>query len=397
MSGSIFDMDSIDLYSVESFSSGHPHDLYAWLRENDPVHRHEEPDGPGFWAVTRWEDIRRVNRDDEHFSHWPVSMIEDFMETPHKSMVNLDGSLHAQVRRVAAPVFMPGAVRKRMDRFTDAAETIIEEIRPRGGCDLAVDVAGKMASYITADVLRIPRSDAIQLYEHVEVGLGGGGAYTIEDRKAASDALIAYGAEMYEERRANPGDDVCSRLAACEINGESMSLEDFSAHMTLLIVGAGDTTRHLIGGGMQALFDFPDQRELLVNNFEAYLPGAIEEMLRWVTPVVYNRRTVIKETELRGKILQVGDKVCVYYGAGNRDPEVFMEPNRFDIARSPNTHLSFSGQGRHFCLGAHVARAEANAMVSSLFQAFPDIRPDGPMEWTKSNFVMGPAHLPVIW
>jgi cytochrome P450 len=323
-------------------------------------------------------------------------MIEDFMETEHKSMVNIDAPLHTQIRRVAVPGFMPGAVRKQMERFIDAAETIVEEIRPLGGCDLAVDVAGKIASYVTADVLRIPRQDAVELYEHIEIGLGGG-AYTQEERQAATQALITYAVNLWQDRRTNPGDDICSKLATCEINGKPLSLEDFSANITLLIVGAGDTTRNLIGGGMQALFDFPEQRELLVSDLEGRMPGAVEEMLRWVTPVVYNRRTVIKETELAGKTLRVGDKVCVYYGAGNRDPEVFEEPDRFDITRSPNPHLAFSGQGRHFCLGAHVARAEASAMISALFQAFPDIRPDGPMEWTRSNFVMGPAHLPVTW
>jgi cytochrome P450 len=390
------DIDTVDLYSVDAFAQGHPFETYAWLRENDPVHWHEEPTGPGFWAVTRWSDICLVNKDNDHFSHWPVSMIEDFMETEHKSMVNLDPPLHTRIRRATVPGFLPGAVRERMPRFVDAAEAIIEEIRPAGGCDLAVDVAGKIAAYVTADVLRIPRADAVRLYDHIEVGLGGG-AYSEQERQSATEELVGYSLGVWEQRRANPGDDVCSQLATCEIDGKPLSPEDFCANMTLLLVGAGDTTRHLIGGGMLAFFEHPGQRELLTGNLEARMPAAVEEMLRWVTPVIYNRRTVREEMELAGKTLKVDDKVCVYYGAGNRDPDKFRDPGRFDITRTPNPHLAFSGQGRHFCLGAHVARAEAAAMIGALFQAFPGIRPDGDMEWTRSNFVMGPAHLPVTW
>jgi cytochrome P450 len=390
------DTKSIDLYSVDSFANGHPSELYAWLRDNDPVHWHEEPDGPGFWAVTRWADIRFVNTHEEFFSHWPVSMIEDFMETEHKSMVNIDPPLHTEVRKATIPGFLPGAVRDRMPRFIDAADAVVEEVRTLGRCDLVVDVAGKIAAYVTADVLRIPREDAVELYEHIEVGLGGG-AFTPEERQAATDALVAYSVGIWEDRRAKPGDDVCSQLANCVIDGEAMSLEDFCANMTLLIVGAGDTTRHLIAGGMQALFENRDQRELLVSDLDGKMPAAVEEMLRWVTPVVYNRRNAKHDVELGGKTIKAGDKVCVYYGAGNRDPEAFTNPESFDIMRSPNHQLSFSGQGQHFCLGAHVARAEASAMIKALFEAFPEIRLDGEVEWERSNFVMGPAKLPVTW
>ncbi|CAJ61705.1 MULTISPECIES: cytochrome P450 [Frankia] len=392
----IVETESIDLYSLASFEHGHPHALYARLREHDPVHWNDEPNGPGFWAVTRWEDIRAVNRDDENFSHWPVSMIEDFMETEDKSMVNLDPPLHTVIRRAVVPGFMPSAVRRRMTRFVDAAEAIVDEIRPAGGCDLAVDVAGKIAAYVTADVLRIPREDAVRLYEYIEIGLGGG-AYTEQERQGATEALIRYSIQVWEDRRAHPGDDVCSMLAACEVDGAPMSLENFSANMTLLIVGAGDTTRHLIGGGLHALFTHPDQRELLQADLDGRMPAAVEEMLRWVTPVVYNRRTALRDVEIGGRSISAGDKVCVYYGAGNRDPREFADPERFDITRSPNRHLAFSGLGQHFCLGAHVARAEAIAMITTLLRAFPGIHPAGEMEWTRSNFVMGPAHLPVTW
>lgn len=387
----------IDVLSSETFLNGHPWHLYEWLRDNDPVHWHDEPGGPGFWMVTRWKDIRWVNNHEEYYSHAPTSILEgEGIVQEFSSMVNLDPPAHTAVRKLAIPAFLPGAVRDRFPSFVTAARDIIEEVRPDGQCDLAVQVAGRMASYVTGDLLGIPRDKAVQLYDFVEIGLGGG-THTLEERQAALDELMSYSAEVWEDRRRTPTDDVSSQIANGQNGMPGLDLPEFCSNLALLIVGAGDTTRHLIGGGMLALFEHPDQRKILEADIEGTMATAVEEMLRYVTPVIYNRRSVLKDHELGGKEIKAGDKVVNYYGAGNRDPREFENAEGFDVRRSPNSHVAFSGQGAHFCLGAHVARAEANAMFRVLLTELPDIHQTGEVAWAESNQVMGPAHFPVAF
>jgi cytochrome P450 len=387
----------VDFLSAATFSQGHPWALYEWLRDDDPVHWHEEPDGPGFWVISRWEDIRWVNAHDDYFSHAPTSILEGagiVQDSP--AMVNVDAPLHTIVRKMAIADFLPGAIRERLPSFEVAARDIITEVRPRGECDLAVDVAGRMASYVTADMLGIPRDDAVRLYDDVEIGLGGG-THSLAEREAATERLMSYGVGVYEDRLRHPGTDVCSHLVRGPAGEPRLGPEEFLSNFALLVVGAGDTTRHLIGGGMLALFERPDQRALLTADLDRLLPTAVEEMLRFVTPVIYNRRQTIKAVELRGRQIGEGDKVVVYYGAGNRDPRQFSEPDLLDLRRSPNNHVAFSGRGAHFCLGAHVARAEGVAMFKALLRELPTIHQSGEVEWALSNQVMGPAHLPVAF
>jgi cytochrome P450 len=384
----------VDLLSVATFERGHPFDVYTRLREEDPVHWHEEPGGSGFWALTRWADIRFVNTRVDLFAHAPSSLVEDAMTEAHPSLVVLDPPQHTELRKHLIPDFLPAAVRARVPSFRLAAEEIVEEARAAATCDLVVDVAGRMASYVTADLLGIPRPDAVRLYQFVEVGLAGG-QHTSEERLEARQALRDYAVGVWNESKAHPGENVATKLANSTVDGSPIELEEFCANFALLVVGAGDTTRHLIAGGMLALLEHPGQLAYLRVDLEERLPCAVEEMLRWVTPVIYNRRMVKKAVTIGGQSIRVGDKVIVYNGAGNRDPNVFADPDTFDVARRPNPHIAFSGQGAHFCLGAHVARAEAIAMFSVLLRETPSMRLVDEVSYEKSNMVMGPAHMPV--
>jgi cytochrome P450 len=385
----------IDFLSAETFANGHPHDLYGWLRQNDPVHWHDEPGRSGFWAIMRHADARYVNVHHDLFSHAPSSQLEDDGEVMiGRSMVNQDPPRQTRVRTVTVPEFLPGAVREGMGRMRHLAAQLIDEVIERGECDLVVDVAGEMAGYVMADLLQIPLEDCRVFYHHLEIALAGPDVHPMEEIIAAMRVIDDYGRGLLVERRANPGTDILSRLATEQIDGELLSDDDWNANFSLLVAGAGDTTRHLIGGGLFALFENPDQREILADDLRGVMPTAVEEMLRWVTPVVYNRRMAIADCEVGGQAIKAGDKVACYYGSANRDESVFQDPFRFDVRRTPNQHMAFSGVGAHFCLGAHIARAEATAVLEQIFERMPDVAQAGPESYDRSNFVSGLEHLP---
>jgi cytochrome P450 len=387
---------TIDLLSASTFVNGHPHELFAWMRENDPVHWHPEPERSGFWAVVKHADIRFVNMRDDLFSHAPSSMLEDDGEYMEGApMVNVDPPRHTLIRKAALKEFLPRAVRERLPALQDIAAVLVDEVIEAGSCDLVVDLAGKMASDVTANLLEIPREDAMALYHDIEITLAGLDVHGMDELVAAVGRLDAYGRTVMEARRANPGDDLLSRLANEPIGEAPLTDADFLANFMLMVAGAGDTTRHLIAGGMLALFENPDQRQILTSNQDKLLPIAVEEMLRWVTPVVYNRRMAKVDCSIGDAAIKAGDKLAVYYASGNRDADVFDAPNTFDVTRSPNPHVAFSGVGAHFCLGAHLARAEATAMLSEILTRLPDIEQTEPVEIDPSTFVSGPRRLMV--
>jgi cytochrome P450 len=386
--------EPVDLLSVATFVGGHPWDLYARLREEDPVHWHQEPAGPGFWALFKWADIRFVNTSGDLFAHSPSSLVEEAMTEAHPSLVVLDPPEHTQLRKHLIPDFLPGAIRARVPAFRQAAEDVFTEAKAQRDCDLVVDVAGRMASYVAADLLGIPRPDAVELYKFVEIGLAGG-QRSSDERLAARQSLRDYARGVWEDRKVHPREDVSTRLLNAVVGDARIGPEEFCANFALLVVGAGDTTRHLIAGGMLALLEHPEQLAYLGADPDGRLPCAVEEMLRWVTPTMYNRRMATQDLVIRGHDIRAGDKVIVYNGSGNRDPDAFTNPDALDVTRRPNPHLAFSGQGAHFCLGAHVARAEAIAMMDVLIRCAPGMRVTGEVTYEKSNMVMGPEHMPV--
>ena len=390
----------IDLLDPGSFANGQPHDAFRWLREHDPVHWHTEPDGPGFFAVTRYEDVRTVGRDPERFSSVPTIMIADpvpgmnFEIDGHQMMLMMDPPKHTQYRRLISNEFTPRGARELGPRVRELAGQIVDAVIERGECDLVEDIAGELPSYVIAELLGIPLEDGRKLYRLTETIHSAPETLPPGAGAAAVMEMFQYASGVIAEKRARPADDLSTKILNAEVDGRRFDDLDFMLFFMLLVDAGGDTTRNLVAGGMLALFEHPNERRKLQTSLDALLPSAVEEMLRWVSPVIYMRRTATCDTELAGTKVAKGQKVVLYYGAANRDPSVFAEPERFDIARAPNPQIAFGG-GQHFCLGAHIARIEIEAMLREILTRLPDIEPTGPAVWLPSTFISGPRSLPV--
>ena len=389
---------AIDLLDTAAFAGSQPHDQFRWLREHEPVHRHADPHGPDFWVVTRHADVIAVEEDYETFSSEPTIMIPDPSEElgmgDHKMMISADPPLHTSYRRLVHKEFTPKAAQALSVRIGELATTIVDRVAERGECDLVADIAGELPSYVIAELLGIPLEDGRRLYHLTELIHADP---TKVPENAGTNAVLemfGYASKVAAEKRATPGEDLASRLLHAEVDGHQLDDMDFCLFFLLLVDAGGDTTRNLVAGGMQALFEHPEERRRLQADLDGLLQPAMDEMLRFVSPVIYMRRTATRDTVLGGQQIKAGEKVVVYYGSANRDAEVFDDPETFRIDRTPNPHIAF-GVGRHFCLGVHIARVEIAAMLREILTRLPDIEPSGPPTWQDSSFIFGPRTMPV--
>lgn len=387
---------------VQYATSGPPHELFRRLRVEDPVHWHPEKDGPGFWAVTKYQDVVRVSRDSMTFSSYrggtmvPDAEV-DALPVLRMMMLNMDPPQHTKLRLLVNKGFTPRMVAQLHDRIHALARSIVDRVVARGACDFVTDVAGELPSYVIAELVGIPLDDGRQLYRltermHTAAPTEAGKL----DVMAAVGEMMAYSHDLRTKKRAQPGNDIASALLAAEVDGEQLTDAEFDMFFMLLINAGGDTTRNLVAGGMQVLIEHPAERAALLNDL-TQLPAAIEEMLRYCTPVIHFRRTATRDTELRGRAIRAGDKVVMFYSSANRDEEIFAAPDRFDITRSPNDHLAFGGGGAHFCLGANLARLEIRALFQQVLTRLPDLRLAGQIERLSSNFINGPRRMPVAF
>ena len=396
------DAPTIALLSPASFAHGQPHDQFAWLREHDPVHWHDEPGGPGFWAVTRYRDVKAVGRDAATFSSRAGIMIPDneggIEVGDHEMMISADPPVHTGLRKLVAPEFIPRAAKAMRPRIEELASRIIDGIADRGECDLVSDIAGLMPSYVIADMLGIPLEDGVELYGLTEKIHAAPESLEAGAAMGAVLQMFNYAREVWERKRAEPSDDLATLIATAALDDHELDVIDFNLFFLLLIDAGGDTTRNLVAGGMDALFSHPDQLAWLREDIDGRLAGAVEELLRWISPVVYMRRTALRDASVAGVPVTAGQKVVMYYGSANRDPEAFgPTANVLDLARNPNDHVAFGGGGPHFCLGAHIARIEIHSLLRELLTRLDGVRPVGETEWLPSTFISGPKHLPIAF
>jgi cholest-4-en-3-one 26-monooxygenase len=391
----------IDLANLDTFVEGVPHDMFDRLRRDAPVYFHPEPDGPGFWCIVRYGDLQQVSHDWAHYSsEWGITLYdtdESQLEQQRMMMLMMDPPKHTKLRLLVNKGFTPRVVNRLHERIREISVDIVDRVAEQGHCDFVVDVAAELPLQVIAEMMGVPQEDRHKVFEWSNRMIGSEDpeyAVAAEDAMDAGVEMFKYANDLAADKRAHPSDDIISTLLGAEVEGERLTDLEFDMFFELLAVAGNETTRNLISHGMRALIDHPDQRALLVED-PSLLGSAVDEMLRFASPVMYMRRTAQNDLELRGETIKAGDKVALWYIAANHDPDVFDDPHRFDVRRTPNEFLAFGGGGPHFCLGSHLAKLEITVMFEALLARLPNAEFAGPVQRLRSNFINGIKHMPV--
>jgi cytochrome P450 len=365
------------------------------------------PPGPGYYAVTRHEDAWTVSRNPQLFCSGHGSNIGDLPQEMNEffgSMINMDDPKHFRLRSIVSKGFTPKEVARVEGFVTEKARTIVDRLInefPDKSCDFVENVAAALPLEVICDMMGIPAEDYSKVFHWTNTILGAGdpdfgGNY--ENLMNSALEMFQYAQELGESRRSHPTDDITSVMMNAEVDGEQLSSQEFGSFFILLVVAGNETTRNAISHGMKALTDFPDQRALWFGDFETHTRTAVEEIVRYSSPVIHFRRTVTTDTELAGQKLSAGDKLVMFYGAANRDERVFTNPEAFDVTRPLQPQqVGFGAGGPHFCLGANLARREISVMFDELRRRMPSLRITGEPAYLQSNFINGIKRLECAW
>ncbi|MFO7280813.1 MAG: cytochrome P450 [Thermoanaerobacterales bacterium] len=397
------DLAEIDLLE-DTWARGVPHEAFALLRREAPVFWHPEPDGPGFWAVTRHADVVAVSRDPATFSSelgatFIDTQTDEALAQLRLTILNMDPPRHNRYRRLVSRGFTPRMIDRLVATIERRAARIVDEVVDRGECEFVEDVAAKLPLEMICEMIGLPEADWPRMFELSNTLVGFDDPdlrATPEEGEAAAAEIYAYCDAVAADRRANPRDDLMTALVQAEVDGERLTDLELNLFFVTLVVAGNETTRNLISHAMLALIEHPDQLRRLRED-PGLWPTAVEEMLRWGTSIHNFRRTATRDTELRGQRIAAGDKVVMYYMSANRDEEVFEDPFRFDVGRTPNDHVAFGGGGVHYCLGASLARAEIRAIMRQLVERLDDVQLAGEVRRLRSDFVNGIKSMPVTF
>jgi cholest-4-en-3-one 26-monooxygenase len=391
-----------DIYSPDTYAREMPYGTFAELRRDAPVYWQREPEGPGYWALTRYEDIVTVSTDNILFSSYMggtnlEDMPADGLAMIRMMMVNMDPPQHTKYRRLVATGFTPKMIHAMEPHVRDITRRIVDDVAQRSECDFVTEISAKLPLHVIAEIMGVPKDMHAKILDWSNNLIGFTDpeyAITPETSQQAATQMFMYANTLAVDRKANPRDDLISVLINAEVDGERLTEADFDGFFLLLSVAGNETTRNLMSGAMLALMQHPEQRQRLLDD-PSLLTTAVEEFLRWVSPIIYFRRTASRDTEIRGQQIKAGEKVAMYYPSGNRDESIFERPDEFDIGRTVNPHMAFGGGGNHFCLGASLARLEIRCMFEELLRRLPDMELAGPVSRLRSNFINGIKHLPV--
>jgi cytochrome P450 len=398
----------VDIGSIEFW--GRPAEerdvTFAELRRNAPISHHQPPedilDMPvesqhSYWAIVRYEDIRRISRDPQNFRSGQGTQFGDAppeLLEASQSFLAMDAPRHTKLRGLVSAAFTPRQVKRIEEGIAVNARKIVEDAAPTGGGDFVEMIAKRLPLVTISDMIGVPDADRERVVRAADILVSVADPEVFGDRAPvevlgeALWTLTEFATELAVHREANPGDDLMTALVQAEVDGERLTHAEIAAFFVLLSVAGNDTTRHTTSHGMRALTVNPDQRAVLIADLDARLPTAVEEFVRWASPVLTFRRTVANEVELHGQRLDPGERVVLFYHSGNRDEEAFTDPWRFDVTREPNRHVGFGGGGPHFCLGASLARTQLRSIFGELLRVMPDIEAQEP-ELLRSNFIYG--------
>lgn len=387
-----------DLMDLTIFQEDREMQVFDEIRATDPVHWNPPSDrGPGFWALTRYEDVKAAAHDAERLSSAEGTQIVDRkVEGKLASLHNMDDPEHAELRKITVPHLRAVKIKQWQDAIDEAVNLLVDEAEAQDGeFDMVPLISARLPMLVLSRVMGVPAVDGPKLVDWTNRLTSSDPSEQVDAEQLAEvrEEVTSYFAELTEQRRREPKEDLVSVLANAEIHGRRLTWEELAAYYILLVAAGNETARQAVSGGT-ILFDrHPEAWQQLLDE-PAKLRVAIEEVLRWVTPVAAMRRTALEPLTIGGKRISAGDKVVLWFSAANRDPDVFENPHEFDITRSPNEHLTF-GWGIHFCLGAHLARAEVRSFFGEVLRRGLAFEVAGPPERVNHNIFRGWSHLPV--
>jgi cytochrome P450 len=408
-------LDDIDLGTIEfwEWDDDRRDGAFATLRRESPVTFFETPEmagfptGAGHWALTRHDDVHYASRHPELFSSSPTST--SLNDVPVEvaeffgSMITLDDPRHLRLRGIVNRAFTPKVLKRIEESVAQRARAVVTdfvEAHANGNGDFVAEVAAPLPLQIICDMMGIPHEDEQKVFHWTSVIMGAGddeASGGLDEITRVATELATYGMQLAEDRRAHPADDLTTNLVQADLDGEKLTSAEISSFFILLCAAGNETTRNAISHGLVALTRYPDERRKWWADFDGVAGTAVEEIVRWGSPIIFMRRNLTEDLELSGVRMKAGDKVSMWYNSANRDEDKFDSPWLFDVTRNPNPHIGYGAGGAHFCLGANLARREIRVLFGELHRQLPDVVAVEEPAILRSAFVHGIKRLPVAW